>query len=203
MAVTRRQRFLHICWNLLSGCIPVRPVCRARTKKRTAETLATDLSSSVSAARASWKMTPSQWDTVDTTLVIPSTDTMVSDPWTSTSLTQPTMLFISMSRGSKGCCCWANINSILESQKYLRTLGTLSLDHSLSMKVFSPKLLMQSLLVLYMTVKLWMTLCICWPRLMPTIIAGNILDTNADISTMEEGMDSRATRQGVIMLKTR
>ena len=41
MAVTRRQRFFPICWNLFSLSIPVSPVCSANTKNRTAETLAT------------------------------------------------------------------------------------------------------------------------------------------------------------------
>ena len=54
IAVRSRQRFLQICWNLFSASIPVRPVWRARTKKRTAETLATDLSSSCSAASTTW-----------------------------------------------------------------------------------------------------------------------------------------------------
>ena len=48
-AVSSRHRFLQSRENLLLGSRLVRPVCSARTKKSTAETEATDFSSSSSA----------------------------------------------------------------------------------------------------------------------------------------------------------
>ena len=64
----------------LTRFLPVSPVWRARTKKRTAETLATDFSSSLSAERMSWKTRPTQWEMVETRLVRPRTETSVSEP---------------------------------------------------------------------------------------------------------------------------
>ena len=74
-------------------------------------------------------MRPSQWEMEEITLVIPNTETSVSDPVTRA-------VFIT-SRPSGGLRL-ISMKDILESQNILRTLGTFSLCHSASRKLLRP-----------------------------------------------------------------
>ena len=71
------------------------------------------------------------------------------------------------------------------------------------MKVLRPKLLMNSLLVLYITESAWIMEWSCWPRLMPRAAAGGRADTQAETRIRGAGRGSRETRHGVTMLRER
>ena len=196
MAVTSRHRFLQICWNLFSLSIPVRPVCSASTKKSTADTLATDLSSSASAASTAWNTAPSQWERVETTLVMPSTVTIVSEPVTSTPFTAASAVAGLSAVSGSGVWWRRNMADIRDSQKQRSTLGTRSRTHSFSMKVLRPKLLMKSRLVAYMWRSAAATCGSCWPKLTPSMSAAGRLARSAASSSSEAGSGTRARRQG-------
>ena len=76
-----------------------------------------------------WKTKPTQWEMVETTLVMPRTETRVSEPVISAVFRRSKLM---------GGCLWTNIKESLESQNILRTLGTCSLNHSASRKVLRP-----------------------------------------------------------------